>query len=34
MLDSSLLAEAEENELVGTAVELVAGDGNTNVVKR
>ena len=34
MLDGSLLAEAEENELVGTAVELVAGDGNTNVVKR
>jgi acetyl-CoA C-acetyltransferase len=34
LLDGALLAEAEEAELVGTAVELVAGDGNTIVVKR
>jgi acetyl-CoA C-acetyltransferase len=34
MLDGALLADAEETELVGTSVELVAGDGNTNVVKR
>jgi acetyl-CoA C-acetyltransferase len=34
MLDGALLAEAEDAELVGSAVELVAGDGNTNIVKR
>jgi len=34
MLEESLLAEAEETELVGAAVELFAGDANTNIVKR
>ena len=34
MLDRDLLADAEREELVGAAVQLVAGDANVNVVKR
>jgi acetyl-CoA C-acetyltransferase len=34
MLERDLLVDAEREELVGTAVELVAGDANVNVVKR
>ena len=34
MLDADLLADAEERELVGTGVELVAGEANANLVMR
>jgi acetyl-CoA C-acetyltransferase len=34
MEDPALLADAESVELVGASVDLVAGEGNVNVVKR
>jgi len=32
--DPALIAEAEATELVGANVDLVAGDGNVNLLKR
>jgi hypothetical protein len=34
MEDADLLADAERRELVGATVELVAGEGAANLVKR